>query len=100
VVSKSFKVTILLWLMRKKLDGWQDGGILWFCLKIAAATGAAWIAGWAVGYFFMFNHAILKLVVISAVFMSTFIGACQLLKISELKEIMFLVLKKKNECNN
>ena len=100
VVSKSVKVAVLLWLMRRRLDGLGNSGILRFCLKTATATGAAGIAGWLAGGWFASGHPVLKILVMSAVFMSTFVTACQLLKISELKEVVILMLKKKNECNN
>lgn len=97
VVSKSIKVGVLLWVMRRRLGGFWDGGALRFCLKAVVAAIAAGFVGWAVGNWFVFGSLILKVGVISAVFSSTFVIACQLLKISELKEIVFLMLKKKCE---
>jgi len=100
VVSKSAKVGILLWLMRRRLNGWGDGGIFRFCLKIATATAAAGVAGWLAGGWFAFRHSVWELLLISTVFMSTFVTACQLLRIRELKEVALLVLKKKNKQTN
>jgi putative peptidoglycan lipid II flippase len=100
VVSKSAKVAVLLWLMKRKLKGLAGEATLKFCIKTAAATGLAGIAGSAVVSWVVFDYKALKILAVSAVFISTYFASCQLLKVSELKEVAFIMLKKKNECNN